>query len=284
MPLAEVFKEVFLSTGAQIRCNSLVTEILSADRNVKGVRLADGEILETKCVVFTGHPRQLVTLSRDSALRPAFRQRLKDSPDTRGAFGAAILWKDAECPVATCDAFIYNTYDMNGGYEQKVLGSNGEPNLVYCAASPRAHDGAFSAVALCGLRCSEMSPWQASRRGDRPETYNRMKHEIAGRMVSVLERKLPGAAGKMEIVDMFTPLTFRDYTRTPGGTAYGLKKSVGAFRTARVTAMTRIRGLVLAGQSVILPGVLGTVISSIDACGVILGYQHLLDRVLRETE
>jgi hypothetical protein len=40
----------------------------------------------------------------------------------------------------------------------------------------------------------------------------------------------------------------------------------------------------LAGQSIVLPGVVGALISAVDACGAILGRAELVGRIARETE
>jgi all-trans-retinol 13,14-reductase len=282
--LDKAFGDALRASGVKALCNSLVVKIECTDSKVRGVKLANGELIETGTVVFTGHPRQIVTLCESGPLRPAFKKRLRESPDTIGVFGTAILWPNLDCSLARCDTFIYNTWNTSILYDQKLLSRGEEPNMVYCAASPSPHNGAYSVVAFCAMPWEEMAPWQDSSTGKRPDSYQVVKRGAAERVVSVLRKKWPEATGDMTIVDSFTPLTFRDYTLTPAGAAYGLKKSVAAFHSARVTAATRVKGLVLAGQSVILPGILGTVISSVNACGVILGRKYLVDRILRETE
>lgn len=88
----------------------------------------------------------------------------------------------------------------------------------------------------------------------------------------------------MSVVDVFTPLSLRDFTRSPRGSAYGMKKSVANLRQGRLSPMTRLKGLLLAGQSVVMPGVLGSVISGVAASCAVLGHGNLIREIVKETE
>ena len=76
----------------------------------------------------------------------------------------------------------------------------------------------------------------------------------------------------------------RYHTLSPVGSAYGLRKSTRPGLSGRISTATRVRGLVIAGQSIVLPGVVGTVIGSVDACTSIVGRRGLVERIARETE
>jgi all-trans-retinol 13,14-reductase len=84
-------------------------------------------------------------------------------------------------------------------------------------------------------------------------------------------------------LDSFTPLTFRHYTNSPTGSGYGLKKSISGLRLGHLTAKTRIRNLFLAGQSVIMPGFLGSIVSGISAAAAILEPADLVSQIQKET-
>ena len=111
-----------------------------------------------------------------------------------------------------------------------------------------------------------------------------MKEELAERILKTVYHRQPEWRGRLTLKDTFSPLTFRDYTLAPTGSAYGLKKSVDTLYSSKLRAITRVKGLYIAGQSVILPGILGALISSIDACNAILGREYLIEQIIRETE
>jgi len=286
--LVEGMMRAVRAVGGEVRCGARVAAIESAGDRVSAVRLADGEQIEAAIVVFTGHPKQLPTLCRNGVLRPAFKQRLLDQPETPGMFGVAIAWEHSDCLLSRRDSLVYQGWNTDGQYEQRALLKDETPHLVMCSACPnRAYpEGArrtYSAVALSITSDDEWRPWRGSRTGSRTKDYQSHKHALAQRVLSVIQQKWPEAADKMRIVDSFSPLTFRDYTMSPVGSAFGIKKSVTTRLAGRIAAATRLKGLLLAGQSVILSGVVGTVISSVKACAGILGRRHLLERIARET-
>lgn len=270
--------------GGEIRCKSLVVEITSDSEGVKGLRLDGGEYIETDTVIFTGHPKQLPDLCPKGTLRPAFKRRLSEAPEGTGTFGIALQWEGEKCPLVLRDVFLYNSWDVGKQYRQKLFTKREVPGLIYCSGSPEPTKGNYSVVALCCMSSEEMTPWEDTQSGKRPENYREAKEALVAQVFSMLKEKWPEAASNMAVVDSFSPLTFRDYTLTFSGSAYGLKKSVAKLRHSTLKAVTRIKGLLLAGQSVVLPGVLGTVISSVDACGFLLSHQYLINQISKETE
>jgi len=305
--LAQAFEDRLKSLGGEIRCGARVASIDSANGQAQSVSLAGGERLEARRVIYTGHPRQLLSLCSDRALRPAFRRRLLDLPETPGVFGVAAEWHGDDCPFELRDTFLYQSSDAGLQYRQRLLpsghgtpavpGEDGRiPNLVYCSGSlgqPCERERSSALLGSCkpsqGFLALAFSPpqewarWADSREGERPADYSEAKSRAAEQVLGALNARWPAAASRMKVVETFSPLTFRNHTLTPTGSAYGIKKCVDAGPAWRLAAETRIAGLFLAGQSVVLPGVVGTTISSIGACGAILGSSYLVERIVRES-
>ena len=59
--------------------------------------------------------------------------------------------------------------------------------------------------------------------------------------------------------DAASMLTFRDYLFTPDGSAYGIRQKVGQFN---LFGKLPLHNLYAAGQSAVLPGILGAMLSS----------------------
>jgi len=288
VPLAEGMMRALRGAGADVRCGARVVAIENTGDRVSGVRLADGERIEANTVLFTGHPKQLPALCGKGVLRAAFKQRLLDQPETPGMFGVAIAWEHPDCLLSRRDSLVYQGWNTDGQYEQRTLLKGETPHLVVCSAGPNKADpnGAhptYSVMALAITSDDEWKPWRESRTGLRTKDYQSHKRALAERVLAVVRRKWPEAAGQVHVVDSFSPLTFRDYTLTPCASAFGIKKSVATGRAGRIAAATRLKGLFLAGQSVVLSGVVGTVISSVKACAEILGWRRLIGRIVRET-
>ena len=282
-PLAKAFVDELQAAGGELRCGAEVVAIDCPEGVAKGVRLADGEFIPSKMVVFTGHPKSIPSLCSTGSLRPAFCQRLRMVPETEGVFGVAMAWPNKRCPMASRDIFLYDRLDSPTSVSRRLLGVPDRPAVIYCSASPGAVDGPRPVVAMCAMNCEEVRRWEDTITGHRPPDYVEAKMDLAERMVSVIQERWPDIAGEVEIIDAFSPLSFRNYTFSPTGSAYGVKRSVRSLRTTKVGPATHVKGLYLAGQNIVLSGVIGTVISSIETCGKILGRSYLLNRIAKES-
>lgn len=283
-PLADAFAQSLCELGGELRCNTMVQRILCSGGQVDGVLADNGESISSRKVIFTGHPTQLLSLFQSGSFRPAFRNRLVDSKNTFAAFGLNMRWKGPECFLALQDVFLYRTWDTGRHYKQKLLGSEDKPHMVYCSALPTGVCGSYSVTALIGMDTEEMTPFKGTELGTRSSGYQANKRSIAERIFSVLKDHWPEIGDRLEIVDACTPLTYRDYTLAPNGTAYGIKKTVDTLRSSRFMTETRIKDFYLAGQSIIQPGIIGALISGVHACAVILGENHLVDKIAKETQ
>lgn len=282
-PLAATFSNIFLAQGGDMRCNALVTKISVREGQTEGVVIANGEDIPSDLVIFTGHPRQILDLCPPGTFRPAFRHRLEDTQDTFGAFALALSWGHPDCTLVHCDTFIYNSWDTEAQYRQKLISLSQRPSMVYCCAMPQRPNAEYAVTALVGVAPEEMAPFELTRRGERSEAYQAAKLALASRILETLHEHWPAQAPYLKIVDACTPLTFRDYTLTPRGTAYGIIKSASNFRHAQLSTETKVKNLFLAGQSIIQPGVLGALISGVYTCTSILGRNYLMHKIMEET-
>ena len=87
--------------------------------------------------------------------------------------------------------------------------------------------------------------------------------------------------GKLRRVEVSTPLSNRDYTNTPEGAVYGLKHSMNQWGKYALHPRTRIDNLLLTGQSVLMPGVVGVTVGAFVTCAFLLGFEALFGKVAR---
>lgn len=77
---------------------------------------------------------------------------------------------------------------------------------------------------------------------------------------------------ELELLELATPLTLRDYSLAPQGAIYGVGRFIGQYNPHPVT---RLPGLFLSGQGIAAPGLLGTVVAAYLTCGSMLGHDLL---------
>ena len=74
---------------------------------------------------------------------------------------------------------------------------------------------------------AEVSQWAQGRCGRRGDDYEAFKLRTAEKLIWLVESYLPDLKGNIENVYTSTPLTYRDYTGTYEGSAYGIIKDCG---------------------------------------------------------
>jgi all-trans-retinol 13,14-reductase len=145
------------------------------------------------------------------------------------------------------------------------------------AASPVEGTPGRGFIAVRPMSPEQTEVWRDSLTGSRPATYEAFKREAAEAVLGRLRAFCPEVEGSLSCIEAATPLTMRDYNHTPTGSLYGVKHMVGQ---RNPTTQTRVRELLLAGQAVAAPGVLGAMISGFLACGAILGHDRLRKELL----
>ena len=79
----------------------------------------------------------------------------------------------------------------------------------------------------------------------------------------------------MEHIYTSSPLTYRDYTGTPQGSAYGVRKDCGNALGTLLSVRTPIDNLLLTGQSLMLHGVHGVTMTALFTCAALLGRERI---------
>ena len=116
------------------------------------------------------------------------------------------------------------------------------------------------------------------------DAYLAFKRRIGARLVERLEKVLPGLSGIVKDVEVATPLTFETFQNSPAGAFYGLDPTPAKAMARLTRVRTPIAGLALAGQDVLMPGIVPAMIGgALAACAVLgpLRGSGLLARVMR---
>ncbi|MDR1044426.1 MAG: FAD-dependent oxidoreductase [Candidatus Adiutrix sp.] len=270
--LTRAFEAVLAEKEVEIRCGALVTALeTDADNGFQAavVRGRSGpERRPADFCVFTGPPGALPDLLPPGALRPILTRRLKNLKQTLSPF---ILFGAAR-------------RDFPGGRQFFIApGSNPadwfdpERGAIYLSAGS-GRDGRWPLTAVTSMPREATAPWRDSRSGARPPAYLAFKQERAESLRRRILDLCPELAGELEIVDSATDLSLRHYAGPgSGGGLYGRLHGLGE---APVLPMTRVGRLALAGQNIVLPGLLGVLVSAAVAVGVLMGPEKVLE-VLR---
>jgi all-trans-retinol 13,14-reductase len=264
--------------GGQVRTHSRVVQILSEQGKARAAVLENGEKLEADWFVSTIHPKQTLSLLEGRAVRPIYRERVESLEETRSVYGLFISLKQPGWPFAKRNVFIHQSLNMQAHFSETWQGTSDQPHSIFLSPTDFEDGRARALSILCPMGWEEWLPWEQTTRASRPPAYGAFKQRVALTLLKRLEEHYPGISRQIDFWQAATPVTFRDYTGTWQGGTYGIKKNCQSLREATLSVRTRLANFFLAGQSIVLPGVVGVTISAVAAAGAILGFQKLIKR------
>jgi phytoene dehydrogenase-like protein len=104
------------------------------------------------------------------------------------------------------------------------------------------------------------------------QAYEQTKQALAGRLIAIAETVFPGLGRDIVFQEISSPLTHHRFTRSTGGTSYGIALTPGQSLFRRPSAATEIAGLYLCGASTMSGhGIEGTMISGVLAASRVVG-------------
>ena len=245
--IAEQLIQQLEQLGGKVLTRQRVTEIHCNHSQATGVTTAKGAHFPADCIVSTLHPQALLSLLPDTPLlRPAYKRRIAALPNTVGCFTLYLAFYH----TSPWDCEDYTTDDWPRGF-------------LYMHQCEKPHQQwATTAEVIAYVRYEEMQPWEDSFVGHRGSSYEMWKAARTEQLLAALERQFPGTRACISRVYSSSPLTYRDYTGTVGGSLYGIARDLSLGAAGRVATRTRIPNLFLAGQNINSHGILGTLVGT----------------------
>jgi len=257
--MADVFAARFTGLGGKLILNAPVQKINTAKGKVTGVHLTTGEDLEADAVVAAIHPKTMLGLLAEGALRASLRERILTLQETDG-----VIAVQAAVDAAIHAPVEHNIYRLHMNDKGFV-----EDGVFYQIR--KSNDPGTQLLSIITRSCySEWSPWENTLSGRRGGAYEDKKMAMA-RELTKKAAGIFGPLANLRIVDVFTPLTLRDYMNCPEGACYGVLRSSGQLLKIASLNHLPIGGLCLAGQNAMAPGVLGSILGSFNAARQIAG-------------
>ena len=217
---------------------------------------ADGDSLTVDKVFFTVHPLTVRELLPEKMLTPAFQRRCGRLKETTSFFCVYYQADNADLQEGLTSYFSENDLDsiMKGerGYSTGYMAVH-EPDI---RGRLRNQITAFRTMP-CGLPEFAAKMSAAQRKND--AAYREFKEKTTESITQDLLAVSPHLKGHLKVVETGSPLTCLDYD-PPTGSAYGVRSICGQ---ARLCGRLPVNNFYLAGQSAMVPGVMGTMMASL---------------------
>ena len=256
--LARSIKEM----GGQVLMDKRACRIRCNETQATGIETADECFFPADYVVSTVHPARLLELLDTKLIRPAFRSRLSNIPNTTGCFTLYVKFKENTMPYMNTNFYGYHSSSPWDCDQHDYL------YMHHCHRDKARF--AKSGVVLSYMKMDEVARWQGTCVGHRGADYEAFKHEHAEQLIQDVERHHPGFTAAIDTYFTSTPLTYLDYTGTENGSMYGVAKDIHLGPAGRVPYRTKVPNLFLAGQNVNSHGMMGVLVGTIVTCSELL--------------
>jgi all-trans-retinol 13,14-reductase len=276
--MISVLADNITSCGGVIMKSSKAVSFSSEDNIIRSVLLDSGEVIEGRFFISNTHPEQLLKMTGLFRSSDAFSVRLSSLEDTIGMFSLYIVFKKNSFPYLNYNFYHYNQDDVwvAGSYEADRWPQSW---VLMTTATSDPSQYATSASVLTYMRYDELEKWQDTTTGNRGDEYLEFKIRKSEALLDNLEMQFPGIRSCVDTYYSSTPLTWRDYTGTRAGSAFGLLKDFNRPMESIILPRTKIRNLFLTGQNTNVHGILGVTISSLITCGEITDIKNLIRKI-----
>lgn len=269
--MTDVLVRRFQDAGGELLLNRTVQKISVEQSAVTGIILASGEHIPADAVVFAIHPKMLLHMLEKNVLRESYRRRLRSLTETESVLGVQVKVDAKRHPEIQ-----HNVYRLRAN-EKGVI----EDGVFYQLRKSR--DPAFNLLSIITKSLYEdWHPWEQTDSGRRGHDYDERKMSIAQDLLRKAGRDF-GDLSDAEIIDVYTPLTLRDYVNVPEGACYGIKRSSRQLLRAISLNNVSVGGLFLAGQNALAPGVMGCVLGTFNIVRQIIGAGEFARKIKDDT-
>lgn len=276
--IAKALAEVIKSNGGKIYTGCRVVRAHSNNGSITSVELENGELVEGDIFISDVHPMQLSGMFTGKELRPSFYSRIESIKNTPAVFSLFLKFKSG-VPYMNTNFYGYSCkspWDMEN-YDDTTW-PRGYLYMHHCHEKEQKY--ARSGVILAYMLADELSEWSQTKVGKRGESYEEFKRAKAEKLLDAVERDFPGIRSQIEEYYTATPLTYRDYTLSPGGSMYGMAKDLTLGLAGRVSYKTKLPNFYLVGQNINAHGILGVLVGTLNVCSALLGEDVIKKQML----
>lgn len=247
------------SFGGKVVCCAEVNELVEQAGRIVAAKCADGNTYEGRLFISDVHPQLTFCWLKESPmLKGIFRRRINALENTFGMFTVSLVLKPDSLHYFNHNKYVYRkpnvwTFQENTDCVGGVM--------VSCRV-PESGDYARQIDLLTPMPWEVCKQWENTVVGRRGEIYEQQKQHLANDCIRLAERVIPGLRKTVERCYTSTPLTWRDYTLSPCGSAFGIRKDCHQPLVTMLSPKTPIPNLFLTGQSLVLHGLEGVIMTA----------------------
>ncbi len=284
MQVSEELIRVIRSHGGTVRNLSEVTRIIVENEQVLGVEVngkgtsSEPERIEAKYVIAGMHPQQaLALLDKNRSIKNAYMSRINSLENTYGIFTLYLIMKENSFPYQNRNMYLHG--DNGVWYDKDAYPGRTTNCMISMQASSKSAGYADVIAILTPMYMDELEAWKDTSPEHRGADYKAFKAEKARQILEFARRHGIDFGNSIQAMHTTTPLSYRDYTGTVNGSAYGVIKNYKYPQIGFISTRTKLGNLFLTGQNLNVHGALGVTLTAMITCADFLGAEYLAKKV-----
>ena len=281
--IAETIGEVITSAGGAILVDAEVSSILINNGKACGVTMKDGcEFYAPIIISDAGYRNTILRMLPPEAEKASgLHDPCEDMElsHTYAVLNIGIKESNKTLGLNAANLWVHPGSDIDGNVEAYEKDPQNTPMPIHFISVPSAKDPTWeerfpgrTTVDVCSLTSWQMfkpfagRPWK--QRG--PE-YEALKQKLNDEMLAQVLRFYPQLAGKIDYMELATPLSFNHFLSREQGEIMSLAHTPARYRQRWLRAMSPVPNLFISGQDVTSGGIVGAVGGGVAAVSAILG-------------
>ena len=276
--IADLLAKVIEENGGKVIAGAKVAKISISEGVAEYIELSNSERIYAKHIISSIHPANTLSmLDNNNIIKRPFINRIKSLPNSNGIFTMYAVPKENTIKYENRNYYIYDK--ENVWLEDKDYHDGNIPAYLVCMHPSATSEYVDNISVMIFMPKFLYEEWNETTLGKRDDSYNDFKQKYSERLCKKLYERFPALKENIEEIYTSTPLTYRDYTSTPDGTAYGITKDCRNPMLSHFMSRTKIPNLYLTGQNLNIHGCLGTTLSAAITCSEILGMEYLIKKI-----
>lgn len=272
---APAFAATIMAAGGQLCRNARVTELLFEGGRVVGVKVGD-ESIRARAVISGIGARETYRLLVPPERRPAHAERIMAMKPSCSMFSLYLAVDRKALDRYGLTGVNYWVECSPGGLRQHWTNLDAPPPCLLLSLAGRFQNQETpdSDVVLgevfTAVPAEPFVRWHGTRVRKRGAEYDDFKDHLAEKVLAQMDRFWPGFRQYLRYVEGATPLTIEAYTRHFDGAAYGLAPVAGRYSDRALRVLSGVPGLLLTGQDIATPGVIGAFYGGVVAASALM--------------
>lgn len=204
--MVERMRDYFLSLGGTIRCNAPVKDVLISQKNITGVVLENGTIIDCDYLIPACDSFYFLhNILKDQYIKKNFYKHLyeeRKNPTPSSVLIYLNFKKDLEIDYIysfTCESFRVGTQTVKDVHMRD-----------YSYDQTICHKGNSVVSVLLNQFQEDYNYWNKLSKDK--QAYRQEKQRIADDVIARIIKRFPELEGNIELLDVCTPMTFKRYT------------------------------------------------------------------------